>query len=516
MSDAIKHIVIVGGGSAGWLTAGLLAAELNFDQGKPLNQTIKITLIESPDVQTIGVGEGTWPSMRASLQKIGISETEFLQQCDASFKQGSSFHNWLHPNSHYLHPFSLPIGQPEFDICPIWLNHQQRSFAEAVSQQSAIYQFHLAPKQLNTPEYKFLNNYGYHLDAAKFTQLLQRHCSQRLQVNHLCQHIDHIECDNSGNIKSLVTQDKQSINADIFIDCSGQQGLLINKTLNVPFINQQHILFNDSALALQLPYNDNQDPVLSYTLSTAQNAGWIWDIGLPTRRGMGYVYSSQYCNDQQAAQTLLQYAQQINPTVAAKLQPRKLNFTPGYRQVCWQNNCIAIGMASGFIEPLEASALALVEWSANYLAKHFPRTKQEIPYQSSQMNAQFQRHWQQIIEFLKLHYVVSQRTEPYWQAHKLANSIPESLQQQLNHWQHTPPNSDDFVHKQALFPAASYQYILYGMQYPTKPAANKPSHIQQAQQLFTQNAQKQQQLIKVLPSNRALLSHIKQYGLSKI
>ncbi|MBQ4888432.1 tryptophan 7-halogenase [Shewanella sp. MMG014] len=529
MEHAIRDIIIVGGGTAGWITAGILAAEHNADNGKlSPSPKLNITLIESPDVATIGVGEGTWPSMRTTLKKIGISETEFLISCDASFKQGSRFINWTHspdadltkqPREHYLHPFSLPIGTNEIDLCPFWLPHRQQvSFADAVGQQNQLSMQGLAPKQITTGEYQFQNNYGYHLNAGKFSQLLQQHCTEKLGVTHIQDHVSDIQKAENGDIRSLVTQHSGELTADFFVDCTGVKSLLLGEQMHVPFVCQKSVLFNDSALAIQVPYPTDDTEIASCTHSTAQTNGWIWDIGLPTRRGVGHVYSSSHTDQAQAEQQLIDY---LRPSVNVDLDNldiRKLSIAPGHRKICWKNNCMAIGMASGFIEPLEASALALVEWSANTLAQQLPANRQVMDIVATRVNQRFSQHWQQIIEFLKLHYVLSQRSDSdYWHDHRESSTIPESLQQQIALWRTQTPNKHDIQHTDVLFPAASFQFILYGMAFETHvPTHLKPTLQQRAQQLFTENIKRTQGLKQILPTNRELLNKIRQYGLPHI
>ncbi|AZG36884.1 MULTISPECIES: tryptophan halogenase family protein [Shewanella] len=531
MQNAITEIVIVGGGTAGWITAGLLAAEHNVDNGVLAHSPkLNITLIESPDVATIGVGEGTWPSMRSTLSKIGIDENEFIRRCDASFKQGSRFIHWRRdPASHnaqvgnpaqsdsYLHPFSLPHGHQELDLCPFWLSHaDQVSFAEAVSSQEVLTQLGLAPKSISSAQYHFQNNYGYHLNAGKFSQLLTEHCTQKLGISHIRDHVSHIVNHDNGDIAKLVTLENGEISGQLFIDCSGTKSLLLGEHLHVPFLCQKAVLFNDTALAVQVPYSGDGSPIASCTHSTAQQNGWIWDIGLPTRKGVGYVYSSSHTNDADAERTLFTYLG--DAATIDKLQPRKLSFNPGYRAKCWQNNCIAIGMAAGFIEPLEASALALIEWTASTLAQQLPPNRQVMDTIAARVNDRYQLHWQQIIDFLKLHYVISQReVDGYWRDHRDNQSIPDSLQAKLELWRYQVPSQYDISYKEALFPAASFQYVLYGMGFQTQlPTHVKPSMQQLAQQLFNDNQQRTQALSKSLPSNRALLEKVAQYGFPKL
>ncbi|NRQ41747.1 tryptophan 7-halogenase [Rheinheimera sp. YQF-2] len=521
MDTVIKHIVIVGGGTAGWLTAAILAADHNTDNGQLLNTgALHITLVESPDVATIGVGEGTWPSMRNTLQRIGISEAEFITQCDASFKQGSQFNNWRNNSGDsYIHPFSLPAGMPDFNICPYWLPFKQQvSFADAVNAQARLSLAGLAPKQISTAEYSFINNYGYHLDAGKFSSLLQQHATRVLGVNYVRAHIADITNTVQGDIAAIITKDGAAITADLFIDCSGTASLLLGRHLAVPFVPQKQVLFNDSAIAVQVPYQQPDEAIASCTQSSAQPVGWIWDIGLQSRRGVGQVYSSAHCDDKQAEQQLRRYLQQSGILDTDQLTLRKLSFTPGHYARCWQNNCVAIGMAAGFIEPLEASALTLVEWSAKYVSAQLPLPASLVSISAARMNQAFSQHWQQIIEFLKLHYVLSKRSDhDYWHDHRESSGIPSALQNLLQLWQHKVPSAHDVTHSDVLFPAASYQYILYGMGFETRGYPElKPTLQKKAHGLFEENAKRIQQLAAALPGNRQLLDKIRQYGLPPI
>ena len=200
MEDRISKIVIVGGGTAGWLSAGVIAAEHRVDPRA--SHPFELLLIESPDVPTIGVGEGTWPSMRATLQRIGLSETEFIRASDASFKQGTRFRDWRAGHGEvYSHPFTVPTDYAECNLVPHWLGLVDApDFADAVSPQTALFADGLAPKQITTPEYAFVVNYGYHLDAGKFAALLRRHCTEQLGVRHVSANVLHINAAKNGDI----------------------------------------------------------------------------------------------------------------------------------------------------------------------------------------------------------------------------------------------------------------------------------------------------------------------------
>ena len=231
------------------------------------------------------------------------------------------------------------------------------NFANAVNPQSALFNSQQAPKNIATPEYAYHVNYGYHLDAGKFSELLRQHCINKLGVKHISANMTAINSSENGDIVSISTDSHGDICGDLFIDCSGSKALLLGEHYGIPLISKSQYLFNNSALAAQVPYQSVDDPIQSATLSTAQTAGWIWDIGLPTRRGIGHIYSSDYNTEENARSELISYIEKTaGKDAAAETTIRKITFDPGHREKFWHKNCVAIGMSSGFIEPLEASA----------------------------------------------------------------------------------------------------------------------------------------------------------------
>ncbi|WP_323815704.1 tryptophan halogenase family protein [Cellvibrio sp. NN19] len=522
MTDRVTQVVIVGGGSAGWLSAGIIAAS------SP--EFVQVTLIESPDITPIGVGEGTWPTMRASLQTMGISEADFFRECDASFKQGSKFSRWtsLSKEDDYYHPFTVPAKYHEINLAPFWLPFKDKiPFANAVCPQAVICELGCAPKQITTPEFSAVLNYGYHLDAGKFAAFLHKHCVEKLGVNYISAKVTTIYSHENGDIKSVATDRMGDIAGDLFIDCTGMSSMLLGKHYGVPLVSQKQVLFNDSALAVQIPYTEGADAIVSHTLSTAQSAGWIWDIGLQSRRGIGHVFSSRYTTDDIAERELRNY---ITPAVGEKmaeeLAVRKIAFNPGHRKTFWHKNCVAIGLSAGFIEPLEATALVLIESSAKMIAEQFPVNRTVMDTLAKRFNNTLNHHWVQIINFLKLHYVLTKRTDTeYWRDNCLANSIPENLAELLALWKVQSPWLQDEVLREEMFPSASYQYIYYGMKATTVTTAADESNLQKimqvkkrkkAEYIFVENAQHVQQLKKLLQPNRELIEKIKQYGLQAI
>ncbi|NNE58313.1 MAG: tryptophan 7-halogenase [Hellea sp.] len=499
MNDRVRNIVIVGGGTAGWLTAGLLGAR-HKDRGP---NGLSITLIESPDVPTVGVGEGTWPTIRKTLARIGLSETNFLVKCGASFKQGSRFDRWVTGSDEdsYLHPFELPVSQNGTDMLRAWQKFApEKSFAQALCVQSAPGLQNLAPRQRSMPDFVGALNYAYHLDAVKLAEMLRTHVVETLGIIHISDHVTDINGPKDGDIKSVTTRENGDIEGDLFIDCTGHRSLMLGQHYGVDFIDQSHVLFNDRALVTQVPV-DETDAIRSETISTAHEAGWIWDIGLTCRRGVGCVYASKYMSDERAEEVLRDY---INDK---ELPVRLLKFQSGHRTHFWHQNCLAIGLSAGFLEPLEASAIVLVELSAEMLAENMPVSRQTMSVEARKFNEIFKYRWARIIEFLKLHYVLSQRTEPYWVDNRKSETIPQRLQDNLDVWTYRPPSQYDFEQNSEVFPASSYQFIVYGM--GMKPAIHPTlePRIQAAIQQQMQNVVKKQRAFAAgLPTNRALLA----------
>jgi len=512
---SIRKIVVVGGGSAGWITAGLIAA----NHARIPDSPIEVTLVESPQVGTIGVGEGTWPTMRSTLRQLGIPESTFIKECSAAFKQGTRFVDWVdgRRDDVYYHPFTAPAGYPDIGPASCWQQGRgDLSFTDSVSPQGMVCDRNLGPKQAGTPEYAGILNYGYHLDAGKFANLLTNHCRRSLGVRHVQDHITGVHTAENGDIASLETTANGRIAGDLFVDCSGMRSMLLGNHFGVPFVDQSRVLFNDTALAVQVPYADNGTPIASQTISSARDAGWVWDIGLSSRRGVGYVYSSRHGTEEQAREILQAYLKETGAPPGAGESPRMISFSPGYREKFWHRNCVAVGMASGFIEPLEASALVMVELSARMIVEELPANRAVMDIVARRFNDKFHYRWARIIDFLKLHYVLSKRDDTaYWRDNRSRDSIPESLQELIELWRFRPPSQADFPHIDEIFSAASYQYVLYGMNPDSARGPYQPAeaHRTKARQLFENNSRAANQCLATLPPHRALLEQIARHRL---
>jgi len=518
LGKPIKRVVIIGGGTAGWLTAGVLAA----DHCAWKEAGLDVTLIESPDVPILGVGEGTWPSLRDTLRRIGVSETDFIRRCNASFKQGSRFDGWVDGSAadSYFHPFSAPPDPDDISCLAVWKAAPEgTSFGDAISAQVRLCQKGRAPKQAATPEYAAVANYAYHLDAGAFATLLREHCTTRLGVAHVSDTVTGINPGENGDILSVATEGHGAIEGDLFIDCTGSRALLIGEHFDSPLTDVSDVLFSDRALALHVPYDHEQAPIASQTIGTALAAGWVWDIGLQSRRGVGYVHSSAHISEDAACAALDAYLAKTAPGSDTRADDARLiRFRSAYRKQPWRGNCVAVGMASGFVEPLEASAIVMVELSADMISKLIPFGQEQMEYSAQKFNDRFAYRWERIVDFLKLHYILSKRTEPYWKAHRDPSSWPDRLVELVKRWRHGPPSRDDFPQIQEIFPAASYAYVLYGMGFETS-LPDVPGRLHDpalGRRHYDDTTNMTRRFLAGLPTNRQLLDHVLQAGLTRV
>jgi len=499
----IKNIAIVGGGTAGWLAANHLGRELIGDP------EIRITVIESADVPIIGVGEGTVPSIRHSLRDFGISENEFIKACDVTFKQAIKFIDWMDPKVHgaghyYYHPFDIPYPFG-MDTIPHWLAQKQRPpFADAIGSQSKICDAMLGPKSLEAPEYEGEADYAYHFDAKKFAQLLAKNAQQRFGVNYVSATVVGAERDEQGLISALRTATGELLHYDFYVDSSGFSSILLAKELKVGFVDKSRELLTDTALALQVPTAPDA-PIPPYTIATAHSAGWIWDIALTNRRGTGFVYSSEHMSESQAMEKFSQYL----GVDSEKFSPRKIPMKVGFREQFWSSNCVAIGLAQGFVEPLEATSILVTDFAAQYLARNFPRTHEDMPLLGKRYNQVVTYAWERVIDFVKMHYCLSDRTDSeFWIRNRAPETMSATLRERLEIWKNFYPKNLDFFSKFEIFDAENHLYILYGMNYPTVAGKLLPAHLQQCEQITQELHKRTEALRRHLPGHRALLQKL--------
>jgi len=504
MTQRPRSIVIVGGGAAGWIAAGLMAARFRTAR----ISAVSIQVIEAPDIPIIGVGEGTWPTMRATLRTMGISEPDFVRACHASFKQGSKFCQWrqnIHEDFYY-HPFDLPEGFADGDISAYWLAAGEDTFSRTVCAQEHLCEQHFAPKTATSPGYAGFTNYGYHLDAGAFSRFLREHVTTRLGITHVADKVRRVITAENGDITAVEMQSSDRIEGDLFIDCTGFRALLLGQHYEIGLTARSDVLFADTALAVQVPYAED-DPVQSTTIATAQAAGWIWDVSLSSRRGVGHVFSSHHMDEEMATACLRRYLG-LDERRFSALSVRRLAIGSGYRKTFWHRNCVAIGLSAGFLEPLEASALILIETAANMVADALVAEDADLGQSREEFNRKLLQIWEHIIHFLKLHYCLSERDEPFWRDNRHRQSIPEALAADLEVWRTSGCGQRPQHGGETVFPPASYLYVLYGMGF--RPAgqtdalpAERWAHGERCAEKVTRTVA---QLQAMLPRNRVFLN----------
>ena len=501
-----RSIIIVGGGTAGWLTAAYLARFLEVSN----HSDIEITLLESPEIGIIGVGEGTFPTIRETLKFLGIDESGFIRATSATFKQGIRFVDWAETprdgkHNHYFHPFEAPFYTDGASLVPYWLLQDEATrppFAEAVTFQNRVAEAQRAPKRPHEGDFAGPLNYAYHFDAARLAAVLAERARQ-LGVTHLQGELIGVELDERGAIDRLLTGEHGELKADLYIDCSGFRAELIGRALAVPFRSVRRWLFADRAVVCKIPYDRPDVPLESYTIATAHQAGWTWDIGLAGARGIGCVYSSDHMADEEAEAVLRSH---VAPT---DVMVRRIPFEAGYRERQWEKNCIAVGLAGGFLEPLESTGMVLIEAAIGMIGELFPHNG-PVDAPARRFNQLINARYDNIVNFLKLHYCLSRREEPFWRDNVDPASIPERLQELLEQWRYRPPGRFDFILDLESFAFFNYQYILYGMGFRTDLSAGRSDfpNVGAAQKIFARIRSFGERAMHDLPAHRSLIEQI--------
>lgn len=456
--SAIKKVLIVGGGSAGWITAAYMNSALNARK-----TMVDITLVESAAIGRIGVGEATVPTIRQVLQSVGISETEFMKKTDASFKQAIRFDDWHHiGDGGYYHPFQRrPMARIDRAGADWLMSDRSVPYAETVSVQPAFSDLGLSPRMAGSKDFGSPFPYAYHMDAEKFADYL-RDISVARGVTHHIDDVTEIEQAENGDITAVKTKGGLSLDADLFIDCTGFASILSGKTLGTDFTDYGQWLLCDRAVAMRVPYAAHYPgEVKPYTTATALSHGWKWDIGLTDRRGVGYVYSSQFLSDDDAEAQLRAHEGPHTEGIDA----RRLKFRVGMRPKPWTKNCVAIGLSGGFIEPLESTGLYLIEFAAITLCEHFPFGEITEPL-SKRFNEIMGGRYGEILDFINMHYCLTKRIDTeFWREVQKGERITDSLKEKFEFWRFKPPTHSDFDDQLRLFSHQSYEYVLYGMDF---------------------------------------------------
>jgi tryptophan halogenase len=407
--SGVRKVVIAGGGTAGWMAAALL--------GKTLGRTLDIRLVESDEIGTVGVGEATIPTLLTFHRLLELNEQEFMAAVQGTFKLGILFASWRNLGEDYIHSFG-ETGRDHWTagFQHFWLKSRRLGWEYDYGD------FCLELKAARENRFAHLPkggmNYAYHLDAGLYARFLRKY-SEGCGVRRIEGRIDDVATNpETGYIESLRLASGEVVEGDLFIDCTGFRGLLIDQVLGVGYEDWSHWLPCDRAVAVQ---TEKTGPAVPYTRSTARAAGWQWRIPLQHRVGNGIVYSSRYWSDDEARETLL-----ANVEGATLTEPRVIRFRPGQRPRTWAKNCIALGLASGFIEPLESTSIHLIQRGLIRLLQLFPAAGIRQP-DIDEYNRQTRFELENIRDFIVLHYHVTNRTDTRFWRHCRAMEIPESL-----------------------------------------------------------------------------------------
>lgn len=412
----VKSVIVVGGGTAGWMTAAGIAKSIGSDG-------LKVTVIESEDIGIVGVGEATLPHLRYYLKSLGIDEREFMAATDATVKLGIEFVDWARVGDSYIHPFG-DYGLPNDGIPFHQFYHKFRSTGSICDYSLPVVAARKAKFETPSKNASSVNStyrFAYQFDATKFGPFLRQY-SEKLGVERIEGKIVSVEQASDGNISTLVTEDGRSFSADFFVDCSGFRGLLINGALKTGWESWAKWLPCDRAVAVPC---EHKGQLLPYTRATAKNAGWQWRIPLQSRTGNGYVYSSQFLTDEKAEHEFL------NSLEGERLaEPRILKFETGKRQKLWDKNCLAVGLSGGFLEPLESTSIYLIQQGITYFLELFPETRNSS-IRAGEYNRMMDMEFERIRDFLILHYHATEREDTeFWREMKYLE-IPQSLKEKM-------------------------------------------------------------------------------------
>jgi tryptophan 7-halogenase len=483
--DTIKHVVIVGGGTAGWMAAAALAR-------LHANGITRISLIESDEIGIVGVGEATIPPIKIFNAMLGIDEHDFVAQTQGSFKLGIEFDGWKKQGERYFHPFGaygsdingvkfhhiwlklrslgMPIPLGDLNLCTVAAKHGR---------------FDTPSPDRRSPASTL--DYAFHFDAGLYARYLRRYAEARGVTRREGKIVSVTQRALDGYIDAVVLENGEIIEGELFIDCSGFRGLLIEETLKTGYEDWSHWLPCNRAMAVP---SARTEPLLPYTRSTARKAGWQWRIPLQHRTGNGYVYCSDYISDDEAAATLL-----ANLDGKPLAEPRPLRFVTGRRKQAWNRNVVALGLASGFMEPLESTSIHMVQAGISKLLALFPG-RQFAAHERDEYNRLTALQWEQTRDFLILHYKLNQRGDDALWRRCAAMDVPESLTRKM---QLFGSRGRLFRYEDELFSDASWTAVMMGQGLvpqahdPLADALNPVELAQMSQKmavLFDQSAQR--------------------------
>lgn len=526
MGERIRTIVIVGGGTAGWMAASYL--------GKALSGQAAISVVEAPAIPRIGVGEATVPNLqRVFFDYLGVPEDEWMRKCNASFKMAVKFVNWRTPgpgeatsrhdsngSDHFYHPFGLLPSPDGVPLSHYWTLKQlngetTEAFDYACFVEPPMMDAKLSPRFLDGTR---ATNYAWHFDAALVAEFLRDFATTKQGVSHIQGTVSDVGVDSRGYIESITLESGQVIDGDLFIDCSGLRGLLINKTLGEPFIDMHDHLLNNSAVATQVPHDDEANGIEPVTSSIAMPSGWAWKIPMLGRFGTGYVYCDDFATKDEAT---LDFCRMwgLDPE---KTPLNHIKFRVGRNRRAWVGNCVSIGLSSCFVEPLESTGIYFITASLFQLAKHFPGRNID-PVLRDRFNREIVDMFDDTRDFLQAHFSLSPRTDtPFWRATKaltLADQIKEKIEMFRAGIPINAPATDEgsyYGNFEAEFrnfwTNGSYYSVFSGMGVRPRTSlpvlSYRPGSVAAAELVFAAVKARQRELVSTLPSTYEYLRQL--------
>jgi tryptophan 6-halogenase len=463
-----KRVVIVGGGTAGWMTASYLRVAFG--------DRISVTLVESANVSTIGVGEATFSTVRHFFEYLGLEEREWMPECSATYKLAIRFENWREQGKHFYHPFERTRVVDGFPLTDWWLKEKLTDrFDKDCFLIASICDAKASPRYLDGTlfEKDFAEGpknfrstlseqstqfpYAYHFDATLLAKFLTKYATDR-GAEHITDDVVDVVLGETGDISHVVTREHGELHGDVFVDCTGFRGMLLNKALAEPFQSFQDTLPNDSAVALRVPVDMEVQGMRPCTTATAMDAGWIWTIPLWNRIGTGYVYASEYCTPEEAERTLREF---VGPA-AKDLQANHIKMRIGRSERSWVRNCVAIGLSSGFVEPLESTGIFFIQNAIEQFVKHFPDGKRDDVLRDA-YNTHIANMIDGVREFLVLHYYGAERDDnQYWRDAK-TRKLPDGMAGRLAQWETRLPDSEAIFPYYHGFEPYSYHAMILGL-----------------------------------------------------
>ena len=404
----------MGGGTSGWMTACLLSKRLN---------NVEITLIESSDIPTVGVGEATIIQMNYFLREMGLNERDWMPACNATYKEGIYFQDFYQKGAHYWHPFQVA----NLEVTDYWIHKYYRENLSVDSYFDYCYSNTVRNQnnRINLENKVNLDmvqniDYTYHLDAGLFAQHLKSFIALPGGVNHIVDEVTEVNLDEDGSVSGVETGANGTLTADLYVDCSGFRSLLLGDKLNQPYLDYQNRIPNDRAIAVRVPYQDRDREMHPFTSATALDAGWVWNIPLWHRIGTGYVYSSAYQSEQEAEQELRLH---LGEDRVADLPFHHIRMKIGKYQDSWTKNVVAIGLAAGFIEPLESTGIELAQLGADMLSLYLKNHCSNRSVSQQLYNIKMQSVYDEIADYIQLHYVLTDREDTdYWRDQKYSGT----------------------------------------------------------------------------------------------